>query len=109
MSRSEPLAAQSVRRVGLIINDGKPLALSTAERIETRLRQAGLQVLRASSSSGVVGFANPDQHLRSRGYEACVPPGSTMGNASISESASRATTWFCSSLATPRAEPPTAR
>ena len=72
---AEPHTAQSVRRVGLIINDGKPLALATAERIETRLRQAGLQTLRASSSNGVVGFANPDQHLRSRGYSACVPPG----------------------------------
>ena len=60
-------------RIGLIINDGKPLALDTASVIEARLQQAGLDTVRASSASGVVGFANPDQHLRSRGHTACVP------------------------------------
>jgi NAD+ kinase len=30
--------------------------------------------MRVSSSGGMVGFANPDQHLRTRGYAACVPP-----------------------------------
>ncbi|MFO0105401.1 MAG: NAD(+)/NADH kinase, partial [Cyanobium sp.] len=61
--------------VGLIVNDGKDLALATAERIESRLRSAGYDVVRASSAGGMVGFANPDQHLRTRGYSACVPPG----------------------------------
>jgi NAD+ kinase len=75
IARSEPRVSTAVRRVGLIINDGKTLALSTAEAIEARLQQAGLETLRASSASGVVGFANPDQHLRSRGYGACVPTG----------------------------------
>ena len=65
--------ASSAARVGLIINDGKSLALDTAEAIEARLRAAGLSTVRASSASGVVGFANPDQHLRSRGHSACVP------------------------------------
>ena len=60
-------------RVGLIVNDGKDLAISTADLIENRLTAAGLEVARVSSSGGVVGFANPDQHLRSRGYAACVP------------------------------------
>ncbi len=62
-------------RVGLIINDGKELALATADAIESRLVDAGFQVLRISSAGGVVGFANPDQHLRTKGYAACVPPG----------------------------------
>jgi NAD+ kinase len=66
---------QSVPRVGLIVNDGKPLALATAEAIEASLTASGFQVLRVSSSGGVVGFANPDQHLRARGYAACVPAG----------------------------------
>ena len=60
--------------VGLIVNDGKDLALATADSIETRLRAAGYDVLRASSSGGMVGFANPDQHLRAKGHAACVPP-----------------------------------
>jgi NAD+ kinase len=61
--------------VGLIVNDGKDLAVSTADAIEGRLADHGYEVLRVSSSGGMVGFANPDQHLRTRGYSACVPPG----------------------------------
>ena len=61
-------------RVGLIVNDGKELAITTADVIQRRLEQAGFEVARASSASGVVGFANPDQHLRERGHMACVPP-----------------------------------
>jgi NAD+ kinase len=63
-----------VPRVGLIVNDGKDLAVSTADQIEARFRAAGRDVVRVSSSGGMVGFANPDQHLRTRGYAACVPP-----------------------------------
>jgi NAD+ kinase len=62
-----------VPRVGLIVNDGKDLALTTADKIEQRFREAGREVVRVSSSGGMVGFANPDQHLRTRGYAACVP------------------------------------
>jgi NAD+ kinase len=64
-----------VPRVGLIVNDGKDLAVSTADAIQSRLAGHGYEVLRVSSSGGMVGFANPDQHLRTRGYGACVPPG----------------------------------
>ena len=60
-------------RVGLIVNDGKDLALSTADAIEARFTAAGHGVVRVSSSGGMVGFANPDQHLRTQGYRACVP------------------------------------
>jgi hypothetical protein len=42
--------AGSPARIGLIINDGKSLALDTAAAIEARLRQAGLQTVRASSA-----------------------------------------------------------
>jgi NAD+ kinase len=62
-----------VPRAGLIVNDGKDLAVATADAIETRLAAAGYGVARVSSSGGMVGFANPDQHLRSKGYSACVP------------------------------------
>ncbi|QPN65377.1 NAD(+) kinase [Synechococcus sp. CBW1006] len=61
-------------RVGLIVNDGKDLAITTANAIEERLQNGGFEVVRVSSSGGMVGFANPDQHLRSLGYAACVPP-----------------------------------
>ena len=67
------LSHERVSRVGLIVNDGKELALATADAIERRLAAAGLTVVRVSSAGGVVGFANPDQHLRARGYAACVP------------------------------------
>ena len=60
-------------RVGLIVNDGKDLALHTADAIESRLEAAGYEVLRVSSAGGMVGFANPDQHLRTLGHTACVP------------------------------------
>lgn len=66
--------SRSLPCVGLIINDGKDLALSTADTIEARLKEAGYDVLRASSAAGMVGFANPEQHLRSKGHVACVPP-----------------------------------
>jgi NAD+ kinase len=49
--------------------------VSTADAIQRRLAEHGYEVLRVSSSGGMVGFANPDQHLRTRGYSACVPPG----------------------------------
>jgi NAD+ kinase len=39
-----------VPRVGLIVNDGKDLAISTADLIENRLKAAGLEVARVSSS-----------------------------------------------------------
>ena len=62
---------------GLIVNDGKHLAVATADRIEARLKDAGWTLVRVSSAGGMVGFANPDQHLRTLGYSACVPPGFT--------------------------------
>ena len=62
-------------RVGLIVNDGKALAVETAGTIQARLERGGHEVVRASSSGGMVGFANPDQHLRMLGYNACVPEG----------------------------------
>ncbi|MFN7677500.1 MAG: NAD(+) kinase, partial [Cyanobacteriota bacterium] len=62
-------------RIGLIVNDGKALAIATADTIEARLLRDGIDVVRVSSSGGVVGFANPDQHLRGLGYAACVPKG----------------------------------
>ena len=62
-------------RIGLIVNDGKPLAEQTADTIQQRLEAAGQEVVRASSAGGMVGFANPDQHLRMLGYSACVPEG----------------------------------
>jgi NAD+ kinase len=64
-----------VPRVGLIVNDGKTLAVTTGDAIEARLREAGLEVVRVSSSGGMVGFANPDQYLRTQGFAACVPAG----------------------------------
>ena len=62
-------------RVGLIVNDGKELAVDTALIIQERLEKAGHSVVRASSSGGLVGFANPDQHMRVHGYSACIPNG----------------------------------
>jgi NAD+ kinase len=59
--------------VGLIVNDGKAVAVRTADAIEARFIAAGSTVVRVSSSGGMVGFANPDTHLRSLGYTACVP------------------------------------
>ncbi|MCP9775126.1 NAD(+) kinase [Cyanobium sp. HWJ4-Hawea] len=60
-------------RVGLIVNDGKDVAMATADAIEARFTKAGYGVARVSSAGGMVGFANPDQHLRTRGHAGCVP------------------------------------
>ena len=57
------------------MNDGKELAVETARTIQSRLEKAGHEVLLVSSSGGMVGFANPDQHMRMLGYNACVPEG----------------------------------
>ena len=54
--------------IGLIVNDGKDLAVKTADTIQQRLEASGHSVVRASSAGGMVGFANPDQHLRLLGY-----------------------------------------
>ena len=62
-------------RVGLIVNDGKELAVETAFAIQKRLEEKDYEVIRASSSGGLVGFANPDKHMRTHGYSACVPDG----------------------------------
>tara|TARA_B100000029_G_scaffold377810_1_gene372532 strand:+ start:2029 stop:2934 length:906 start_codon:yes stop_codon:yes gene_type:complete len=62
-----------VSRVGLIVNDGKELAVETALAIQQNLEKLGHEVVRVSSSGGMVGFANPDQHMRMLGYNACVP------------------------------------
>ncbi len=64
-----------VSRVGLIVNDGKELAVRTAKTIQDRLELSGHVVVRASSSGGMVGFANPDHHMRLLGYNSCVPEG----------------------------------
>jgi len=64
-----------VPSIGLIVNDGKELAVKTALTIQRRLEKEGFEVVRASSSGGMVGFANPDQHMRMLGYNACVPEG----------------------------------
>ncbi len=61
--------------VGLIVNDGKEVAIKAALAIQQRLEEAGHKVVRASSSGGMVGFANPDQHMRTLRYNACVPEG----------------------------------
>ena len=57
------------------MNDGKDLALKSALKIQQTLEKAGHKVVRVSSSGGMVGFANPDQHMRMLGYNACVPEG----------------------------------
>ncbi len=66
---------RSVPRIGLIVNDGKQLAVDTASTIHKRLEKAGCEVIRASSSGGMVGFANPGQHMQALGYNTCVPEG----------------------------------
>ncbi len=60
---------------GLIVNDGKPLAVQTAITVQKKLEESNFEVIRVSSSGGLVGFANPDQHMRPLGYTACVPEG----------------------------------
>ena len=62
-----------MRRAGLIVNDAKELAVKTAVSVQQKLENSGYEVLRVSSSGGMVGFANPDQHMRPLGYSTCVP------------------------------------
>ena len=64
-----------VRKAGLIVNDGKELAVQTASSVEKKLEKSNYEVVRGSSSGGMVGFANPDQHVRPLGYTNCVPEG----------------------------------
>ncbi len=66
---------RSVPRIGLIVNDSKEIAAKVANTIQSRFENAGHTVIRASSAGGLVGFANPDQHMRMLGYNACVPNG----------------------------------
>ena len=62
-----------MRKAGLIVNDAKELAVKTAVSVQQKLENSGYEVLRVSSSGGMVGFANPDQHMRPLGYSNCVP------------------------------------
>ena len=64
-----------VRKAGLIVNDGKELAVQTAISVQKKLEKSNYEVVRVSSSGGMVGFANPDQHVRPLGYSNCVPEG----------------------------------
>ena len=64
-----------VRKAGLIVNDGKELAVKTASSVENKLQNSNYEIVRVSSSGGMVGFANPDQHVRPLGYTNCVPDG----------------------------------
>jgi len=64
-----------VRKAGLIVNDGKDLAVKTAISVQKKLESSNYKVVRVSSSGGMVGFANPDQHVRPLGYTNCVPDG----------------------------------
>ena len=62
-------------RVGLIVNDGKDLAVKTAKTFQKKLEDSGFDVVRVSSAGGLLGFANPDQYMRTQGYKSCVPDG----------------------------------
>ncbi len=62
-------------RLGLIVNDGKEPTVEIALAIQKKLENSGCEVIRASSSGGMVGFANPDQYMRMLGYSSCVPDG----------------------------------
>ena len=66
-----------MRKAGLIVNDGKELAVKTAISVQQKLENFNYEVVRVSSSGGIVGFANPDQHVRPLGYTNCVPDGFT--------------------------------
>ena len=62
-------------RVGLIVNDGKELAVNTAKTFQKKLEDSGFEVVRVSSAGGLLGFINPDQYMSSQGYNSCVPDG----------------------------------
>ena len=62
-------------RVGLIVNDGKELAVKTAKTFQKKLEDSGFEVVRVSSAGGLLGFTNPDQYMSSHGYNSCVPDG----------------------------------
>tara|TARA_Y100001968_G_scaffold7768_1_gene6610 strand:- start:6620 stop:7528 length:909 start_codon:yes stop_codon:yes gene_type:complete len=64
-----------VPRVGLIVNDGKELAVNTAKTFQKRLEDSGFDVVRVSSAGGLLGFVNPDQYMSSQGYNSCIPDG----------------------------------
>jgi len=64
-----------VPRVGLIVNDGKELAVETAKTFQKKLEDSGFEVIRVSSVGGLLGFANPDQYMSSQGYNSCIPDG----------------------------------
>ena len=62
-------------RVGLIVNDGKELAVKTAKTFQKKLEDSGFEVVRVSSAGGLLGFTNPDQYMSSQGSNSCIPDG----------------------------------
>ena len=62
-------------RVGLIVNDGKELAVETAKTFQKKLEDSGFEVVRVSSAGGLLGFSNPGQYMSSQGYNSCIPEG----------------------------------
>ncbi len=62
-------------RVGLIVNDGKELAVKTAKTFQKKLEDSGFEVVRVSSAGGLLGFTNPDQYMSLQGYNSCIPDG----------------------------------
>jgi len=45
-----------VPRVGLIVNDGKELAVQTAKTFQKKLEDSGFEVVRVSSAGGLLGL-----------------------------------------------------
>ena len=43
-------------RVGLIVNDGKELAVKTAKTFQVKLEDSGFEVVRVSSAGGFIRF-----------------------------------------------------
>ena len=44
----------------------------TGKVFQKKLQASGFEVIRVSSSGGLLGFANPDQYMRTMGYDSCV-------------------------------------
>ena len=64
-----------MRKAGLIVNDGKELAVQTASSVQKKLEKSNYEVVRVSSLAEWLVLLILDQHVRPLGYTNCVPDG----------------------------------
>jgi NAD+ kinase len=64
-----------VPKIGIIYNEGKPVACRIAEEIRVKLTGLGCEVCLAAAKGGILGYSQPDVPITLTPIESLCPPG----------------------------------